>query len=99
MPRKFILAACAALLCAALGQTARAQDDDGGRVEVGGHFTALRVRGGISFIDSNCFTTPCPPSEAFTLERRNEFGFGGRAGYSLNRYLTVEAEVNYFPRD
>lgn len=37
--------------------------------------------------------------DARGAEERREAGFGGRFGYNITRYFSLEAEVNYFPRN
>ncbi len=66
-----------------------AQDDEHKKFEVGVQFSAL----GIS--DPNSLNVSSPGSP----QSRNEAGFGGRFGYNLNRYLALEGEVNFFPRN
>jgi len=34
-----------------------------------------------------------------TAQSRNEVGFGGRFTYNVNRFVALEAEVNFFPRN
>jgi len=75
------------LLCAA--QHARAQDD-ARRWEAGGQFSVFDVTNG---------RTPTPTFVIPAEQRASEPGFGGRVGYNFNRYLSAEAEVNFFPRD
>ena len=79
-------------------QQARAQSDEK-NVEVGGHFSLLRV----PTLTANstgivCITIPCPTT-AFSHGNETEFGFGSRIGYNVAPYLTLEAEGNFFPRD
>jgi hypothetical protein len=54
------------------------------RFEVGGSFSILPI---------------CDPHGLCDLKPRHEFGGGGRVGYQLKKYLAVEAEINFFPRD
>ena len=42
---------------------------------------------------------PCPVTVTLADGRETEPGFGGRFGYNFSRYLTLEAEGNFFPRD
>lgn len=79
---------------------ARAQGDDS-RWEVGGHLTAFDVTNGSASVTRvfPCQVPPCPAVTTEVDQRRAEVGFGARAGYSFNRYVTAEAEVNYFPGD
>jgi len=69
--------------------TGYAQSSDAKKFEVGVQFSAL----GISDPTSLNLSSPGSP------QSRNEAGFGGRFGYNLNRYLALEAEVNFFPRN
>jgi hypothetical protein len=78
----------------------RAQEDEP-RWEVGGHFTAMHVDNGSG--TANSFPPCGAPVCAFVLttteHRATEAGFGGRLGYGINRHVTLEAEVNFFPRE
>lgn len=68
----------------------RAQSDEK-KFEVGGQFSSLHV-------PTHTITT----SGSFTVtteERNIESGFGGRFGYRLSKYFTLESEVNFFPSD
>lgn len=68
----------------------RAQSDDK-KFEVGGQFSALRV----------ATETVTATGPAFALKANGDtiYGFGGRFGYRLSKYFTLEAEGNFFPRD
>jgi hypothetical protein len=79
-------------------QQARAQSDDR-KVEIGGQFSLLQV----PTLTANstgivCVTIPCPTT-AFTRDTNTDVGFGPRIGYNATSYLTLEAEMNFFPRD
>lgn len=79
-------------------QQARAQSDDR-KVEIGGQFSFLQV----PTLTANstgivCVTIPCP-TNALTRHTHTDFGFGPRVGYNATTYLTLEAEMNFFPRD
>jgi hypothetical protein len=78
----------------------QAQEDES-RWEVGGQVYAFNVSNGTATITrvNPCFVPPCPLSGATVEQRQTEPGFGGRVGYSFNRYVTAEAEVNFFPRE
>jgi hypothetical protein len=79
---------------------ARAQDTER-KWEVGGQFSAFSVSNGEGTVSTvfPCFNPPCPVITTNVGERRTEPGFGARVGYSFNRYLTAEAEFNFFPRE
>jgi hypothetical protein len=67
-----------------------AQSDDQ-KFEVGGHFSALRVP---------TQTVTVVGSGLATNENGNtNYGFGGRFGYRVSKYFTLEAEGNFFPHD
>lgn len=79
-------------------QQARAQSDDR-KVEIGGQFSFLQV----PTLTANstgivCVTIPCPTT-ALTRDTSTDVGFGPRIGYNATSYLTIEAEMNFFPRD
>ncbi|HWS86105.1 MAG TPA: outer membrane beta-barrel protein [Pyrinomonadaceae bacterium] len=81
-------------------RAARAQDNET-RWEVGGLITAMNVDNGSASATS---FPPCPaPVCAFVMttteHRATEAGVGARLGYNVNRYVTLEAEVNFFPRE
>ena len=57
---------------------------DAPKFEVGAQFTIIRI-------DNN-------PISIASNERRSEPGIGGRFAYNLNRHVTLESEVNFFPR-
>ena len=100
MPRKFMLAACAAVFCCVLSLSAQAQTDDR-HFEVGGQFSVLNAtngQGGVTAV-APCLTPPCPTTTTTTDGRATEPGFGGRIGYNFNRYFALEAEGNFFPRE
>jgi hypothetical protein len=86
------------LICGA--QLTRAQTDARGW-EVGGQFSAFNVTNGKGAASTvfPCVNPPCPLVTVTADQRRTEPGFGGRVGYSFNRYLSAEAEVNFFPRE
>lgn len=87
MSRKIIFAAA---LCLSLGLSARAQTGDR-RFEVGGQFSVIDATNGRATLVSAITTN--------VDQRHMEPGFGARVGYSVNRYFTVEAETNFFPRE
>ena len=97
----FAGAAALALILLAFAQPASAQDDER-KFEVGGQFTVANLSNGRGSVVTRIgCTPPCilMTQTSFSNERGIEPGVGARLGYSLNRYLTVEAEVNLFPRD
>ena len=100
--RKLSFAAAAlALILSASAQPARAQDEER-KFEVAGQFTVANLSNGRgSVVTSVGCDAPCVPTTrtSFSNERGIEPGVGVRLGYSINRYLTVEAEGNLFPRD
>jgi hypothetical protein len=68
----------------------RAQSDDK-KFEVGGQFSVLRVP----------IQTVTAAGTGFATNQNGDtvYGFGGRFGYQLSKYFTLEAEGNFFPRD
>jgi hypothetical protein len=68
----------------------RAQSDEK-KFEVGGQFSAIRV--------PTTSITTAGAAFATTESPENNYGFGGRFGYQLSKYFTLEAEGNFFPRD
>ena len=68
----------------------RAQSDEK-KFEVGGQFSALRV--------PTTSITTVAGGFASTESPETNYGFGGRFGYQLSKYFTLEAEGNFFPRD
>lgn len=101
MPRLHLTAyvfALGLLLCGA--QVAQAQGAEQ-RWEAGGQFSVFDVASGRSTaVAVECVKPPCPLGTTRNINQRaTEPGFGGRIGYSVNRYFTVEAEANYFPRE
>lgn len=82
-------------------QSAHAQTEAAGKIEVGGQFSAFNVMPGRASVTRTlpCFIPPCPVVTDSTGERSTEPGFGGRIGYNVTEYFTVEAEGNFFPRE
>jgi hypothetical protein len=72
--------------------TAHAQSDDK-KFEVGGQFSVLRVP------TQTVTTTGAAFGLAINEQGNTDYGFGGRFGYRLSKYFTLEAEGNFFPRD
>jgi len=76
-----------------------AQSDDK-KFEVGGQFSVLRVPTPIIRVTTlPCIVAPCPFTSVATQNRDTNYGFGGRFGYRLSKYFTLEAEGNFFPHD
>src|ERR1041384_3080050 len=102
MPRKIMLALCAAIFSLALHTGARAQTDDK-KIEVGGQFSVLDATNGRASLTTPvpCSPGPCTPTLKTTNTdgRSAEPGFGGRIGYNVARCFTREAEANFFPRE
>ena len=88
-----------ALLSFAVPQT-MAQSSDY-KFEAGGQFSALDYPSVVATTASvfPCFVPPCVFNVSLERSRHIEPGFGGRIGYRAGNYITVEAEVNFFPRD
>ena len=76
----------------ASGQSTDAENQ---RFEVGVHFSTLQsdIPEVIDF--SSCTVGPC--SVRIGTSKEMQPGFGGRFGYNVTRYLTVEGEMNFFP--
>ena len=79
-------------------QMAQAQADEK-KVEIGGQFSFLRVPT-LTTDPTGIVCGPifCP-SIAFTRDTNTDVGFGPRIGYNATSYLTLEAEMNFFPQD
>lgn len=80
-------------------RAARAQEGEP-RWEAGGLVTGMRVDNGSATVSSfpPCGAPVCAFETTTTEHRAVEAGIGGRLGYGINRYVTLEAEVNFFPR-
>lgn len=102
MSRKIMLVGCIAIFSLALHASARAQTEDR-KIEVGGQFSLLDATNGRASITTilPCGPGPCTPIPNIinTDGRAVEPGFGGRIGYGVSRYFTLEAEGNFFPRE
>ncbi len=72
--------------------TAQAQSDDK-KFEVGGQFSVLHSP------TQTVTTTGTAFGLAMNEHGHTDYGFGGRFGYRLSKYFTLEAEGNFFPRD
>lgn len=89
----------AAVFVFAAAAVARAQND-GPRWEVGGQVSAFDVSDGTgSVLEFTCESLRCFTITTNADHRATEFGFGARVGYRLDRYFTVEAEGDFFPRE
>jgi hypothetical protein len=102
MQTKSILTVIAAVLLVSINAvTSNAQSPTTERkFEIGGQFSLLHVstlRGGFTVFP--CVVSPCPASGTFSESRVTEAGFGGRFGYAISPFVTLEAEGNFFPRD
>jgi len=93
LKRKLMFLAAIVIVFSLYTQQARAQSDDR-KVEIGGQFSILRVPS----VTANVCADLCPPS-FFTGDSSTEVGFGPRIGFNATSYLTLEAEMNFFPRD
>jgi hypothetical protein len=74
---------------------------DGHKFEVGGQFSVLNnsVVNEVNATVVICVQAPCPPTvNSFSKSRKTQPGFGGRFGYNLTDDLTIEAELNFFPK-
>ena len=100
LPRKIMLAVCAALCGLALQTGVRAQTDEH-NFEVGGQFSVLNATNGQASVTTivPCLVPPCPTVTTTVDGRATEPGFGARIGYNLTRDVTLEAEGNFFPRE
>jgi hypothetical protein len=100
MKRKLLdLLVTLALALAGAATEALAQDDDGPDIEehpfeVGAQLTFIRIN-----FPERVVTSPPLTGASTTLPRDyvDTAGYGGRFGYNANRYLALEAEVNYLP--
>jgi hypothetical protein len=102
MRRSVLLAIIfAAGLLVSAAPAARAQDDEP-KWEVGGQLYGFDVANGAATQEAVplvCINPPCPTAVITTNGRSSEAGFGARVGRAVNRYVSLEAEVNYFPRE
>ena len=98
MKRTLIFLAAIVIVFSLHTQQSQAQADEK-KLEIGGQLSFLQV----PTLTANstgivCFTISCPAT-AFTHDTHTDFGFGPRIGYNATSYLTLEAEMNFFPRD
>jgi hypothetical protein len=101
MLRKSRLKGTAVLLSLVFsGYAVHAQSDEK-KFEIGGQFSllSLRTQSGTATTIPCVGPLPCPVTVTFADNRETEPGFGGRFGYNFTRYLALEAEGNFFPRD
>jgi hypothetical protein len=70
---------------------AHAQSDDK-KFEIGGQFSVLRV-------PQQTVTATAGTGIALNDFGATNYGFGGRFGYRLSEYFTLEGEGNFFPHD
>jgi hypothetical protein len=75
----------------AVGVVAVQAQSDEKKFEVGGQFSVLRV--------PTQTVTVVGSGQAITENSDTNYGFGGRFGYRLTKYFTLEGEGNFFPRD
>lgn len=80
---------------------AQSSNNDGYKFELGGQFSLFNLSAAkvVSTSPIPCFVAPCPLGVTIGRARETEPGFGGRFGYRAGRYVTIEAETNFFPRD
>lgn len=77
----------AIVLCLAFlhfGNASTQAQTDPPKVEVNGHFSLINVQQ--------------PIFSGFSDERVSDIGLGGTLTYNLSRFVSLEAETNYFPR-
>ena len=90
------------LLIGAPQIVAQSANDDGYKFELGGQFSLLNLSAAkvVTTSPIPCLgPRPCPLGVTIGRSRETEPGFGGRFGYRAGRYVTIEAETNFFPRD
>jgi len=97
LKRKLIFLAAVVTVFSFHTRQTRAQSDDK-KLEIGGQFSFLQVPTLTNSTGIVCGTIFCP-SIAFTRDSNTDVGFGPRIGYNATSYLTLEAEMNFFPRD
>jgi hypothetical protein len=94
LKRKLFILAISVLPLLNYGDDVSAQSFDDRKFELGGQLTLLNAAAGQ--IESSA-----PFASGISIERSRivDPGLGGRIGYRVNDDLTLEAEVNVFPRD
>ena len=98
MKRKLMFLAAIVTVFSLHTRQSQAQSDEK-KLEIGGQFSFLQVPTQIANSTGIvCVTLPCPTT-ALTRDTHTDFGFGPRIGYNATSYLTLEAEMNFFPRD
>jgi outer membrane protein with beta-barrel domain len=101
LEKKLLLTIAATMLFATLdAQPARAQTETP-RVEIGAHFSLIRLpRPQFDF--RVCFDEcpPLPPGQLDTFRGAGAApGVGGRITFNFNKHVAVEGEFNFFPKD
>jgi|SRR5436190_4748722 len=76
----------------AFGAVATCAQSDDKKFEVGGQFSVLRV-------PTQTVTGTAGSGLAINEHGNTNYGFGGRFGYRLSKYFTLEGEGNFFPHD
>jgi hypothetical protein len=104
MSRKWFVAAIvigAMFVVGVRNVNAQSANNDEGRFELGGQFSALHLSAAkvVSAAQFPCFVAPCPIGVTTRRSRELELALGGRVGYRAWGYFTLEAEANFFPRD
>jgi hypothetical protein len=94
LKRKLFILIISVLPLLNYGEGARAQSIDNRKFELGGQLTLLNAAAGQ--VESSA---PLVSGISIDRSRVVEPGLGGRIGYRVNDDLTLEAEVNVFPRD
>ncbi len=90
----FFTFSSAALLVALFFIPALAQSGEVPKVEVGAHFSLIRL-----FEETPIFPPADGPVTGYRRDYKTNVGFGGRAGYNLTKQIALESEINYFPQD
>jgi Outer membrane protein beta-barrel domain len=100
LKNKSLLLAAAIMALLISTQDAPGQADEK-KFEVGGQFSLINLtKQTLTTTTFPCVApVPCPVAVTLVEGRRTEPGFGGRFGYNLSRYVALEAEGNFFPRD
>lgn len=90
MVKQFLWVLMLFLLFAATGLKEVKAQDDTSKIELGAHFTIMNQPFKRTSIQS------CTPQCQITEISSWEQGFGGRFGFNVTRYITLEAELNTF---
>jgi hypothetical protein len=102
MCRRYLMVAVILVVLLAGARYASPQSGvDGQKFEAGGQFATLNLESQIivSAIPVQCFVPPCPSIPTLGVVHHTDPGLGGRFGYLLGNYITLEAELNFFPSD